>query len=312
MSYAGLPAFPEKKNFLFIIGLFLIISVFPSCRFSYLSAEQLEKQLRKEMAGQPGDYALAFQDLQDPSRRILINERMLFHAASTMKTPVLLEVYKQAEAGLFRLEDSIVIKNSFYSIVDSSLYSLDTSSDSEDSLYLSIGKKGQIHDLAYAMITKSSNLATNLLIDLVDAKKVTQSMRALGADSILVLRGVEDLKAFDAGLSNRTNAYDLLLLFEALGRRELVSPEASGAMTDILLDQYYNDIIPAGLPDSVRVAHKTGSITRVMHDSGLIFLPDGRKYALILLSKDWNNEEEARTFLANISYQIYKFMRASG
>jgi beta-lactamase class A len=136
-------------------------------------------------------------------------------------------------------------------------------------------------------------------------------MRKIGANKIQVLRGVEDLKAYEAGLSNRTNAYDLLLLFEKLGKYELVDSLASIEMIDILLDQNFNEIIPAYLPDSVQVAHKTGSITKVAHDSGLILLPGNKSYALVLLSKEWDNRERANKLMAEISLMIYEFMAGS-
>lgn len=206
------------------------------------------------------------------------------------------------------MQDSILIKNEFYSIVDSSLYSLTAADDSEKTLYDAVGTKRTIADLAYDMIIVSSNLATNLVIDLVDARKVTQSMRDLGAPDIQVLRGVEDIKAYEQGLSNSTTAYDLLAIYEKLAKGEVVSPKASEAMIDILLDQKFNDIIPAHLPKDVKVAHKTGSITGVHHDSGIVMLPDGRKYVLVLLSKDLGDFDAGTALLAEVSKMVYDYL----
>jgi beta-lactamase class A len=226
-----------------------------------------------------------------------------------MKTPVLIELYKQSEAGTFSMSDSIRVKNEFYSIVDSSLYSLSVDDDSESELYSVLGSKRTIADLAYDMIIVSSNLATNLVIDLVDARKVTQSMRELGAPDIQVLRGVEDIKAYELGMSNTTTAYDLMAIYEKIAQGEAVSQEASEAMIDILLDQKFNDIIPAHLPEEVKVAHKTGSITGVHHDSGIVFLPDGRKYVLVLLSKELQDFAAGTALLAEVSKLVYDYVR---
>jgi beta-lactamase class A len=271
---------------------------------------ELEEDIHAELSRSPGTFALAFRDLGDTSRTLLINDTVLFHAASTMKTPVMIEVYKQAEQGRFEMGDSIVIKNVFFSIVDSSEYSMDIGEDSEEKLYERIGMKASIKDLVVDMITYSSNLATNIVIDLVDAKKVTQTMRELGAPYIQVLRGVEDIKAVRQGLSNRTSAYDLMVIYEKLGRGKVVSPEASEEMIDILLEQHFNEVIPAQLPEEVKVAHKTGWITQVRHDSGLVFLPDGRKYVLVLLSKDWESDELATEVMANVSKMVYDYYTA--
>jgi beta-lactamase class A len=288
-----------------ILSLFII-----SCQAPDKDLHTLEKNLRKEMNQVKGAFALAYQNLSDTSDYLFIREKEMFHAASTMKTPVLYELFKQQAAGELNLTDSILIKNEFRSIVDASLYSMDIEVDSGDAFYDQIGQKASLYDLAYAMITQSNNLATNLLIDKVVAKKVTRSMRDIGAKDIQVLRGVEDLKAFDAGLSNRTSAYDLMLLFRDLGHYQLVDSISSQQMIDILLAQKFNEIIPAKLPSEVKVAHKTGSITKVMHDSGLILLPDGKKYVLVLLSKDWEDEDKTRTLLSELSYLVYTYYTA--
>jgi beta-lactamase class A len=267
----------------------------------------LKTNINKELSAQKGIFAVAFKDLAT-GREININDHVVFHAASTMKTPVLIEVYKQAAEGKFSLADSIVLKKEFKSIVDGSSFSLDSTDDSEQELYKHIGEKRTISALVYEMIIVSSNLATNLIIELVSAKNVMNTMRELGAGDIQVLRGVEDNKAYDKGMNNTTTAHDLLIIFEKIAKGEAVNAAASQAMINILLDQRFNDIIPAGLPSNIKVAHKTGFITHVHHDSGIIFLPDGRKYVLVLLSKDWEDEKAAIKAMVNISAMIYKYL----
>ncbi|MBN2731733.1 MAG: serine hydrolase [Balneolaceae bacterium] len=290
--------------FVFTLGLF-------ACNQLENEKEQLRKEIESQFSNTKGTFALAFVNLADTSQSLMINEKEMFHAASTMKTPVMVELFKQAETGKFSLDDSILVKNEFRSIVDSSRYTMDVSEDSEGELYDLIGKKRTIRALIDDMITMSSNLATNILIEKVGAQNVTQTMRSYGADSILVLRGVEDIKAYEQGLSNRTNAYDLMILFEKLGRGEAVSPAASEEMISILKKQHFNEMIPARLPDSVQVAHKTGWITGVHHDSGLIILPDGRKYVLVLLSKEAPDREKVITMFADISRDIYNHVIAN-
>lgn len=269
--------------------------------------QELEAQIQTEFSEEPGTFALAFKDLST-DETLLINARDSFHAASTMKTPVLIELYKQAAEGHFALSDSILVKNEFKSIVDGSLYSMDIGEDSEEKLYKAIGSKATIADLAYDMIIASSNLATNIVIELVDAKNVTQTMRELGAPEINVLRGVEDIKAYEQGLSNSTTAFDLMAIFEQLGKEAVVSKEASREMIEILLDQKFNDIIPALLPKDVKVAHKTGNITAVHHDSGIVFLPNGKKYVLVLLSKELGDFDAGTARMAKVSKIVYDYI----
>ena len=254
-----------------------------------------------------GEFAVAFKDLQT-GKTLFINEKINFHAASTMKTPVMIEVYKQAKAGKFKLSDSILVKNEFKSIVDGSPYSMDIADDSADGMYKQIGKKMTIYDLTYQMIIVSSNLATNILIDLVDAKNANATMRTLGANDIQVLRGVEDQKAFDKGLSNSTTAFDLMVIFEKIALNKVIDKKSCEAMRKILFDQKFNEIIPADLPKDAKVAHKTGSIMGVQHDSGIVYLPDGRKYVLVLLSKKLKNVDAGVKALAEVSAMIYELL----
>lgn len=267
----------------------------------------LKTKVENLLRSSRGVFAVAFEDLQTGAR-ILINEKQQFHAASMMKVPVMIEVYRQAEQGHFNLDDSVRVKNEFRSIVDGSTYGLSLSDDSDESMYTLIGKKATIRHMVEQMITVSSNLATNILIDLVDAKEVTRTMRSLGANDIQVLRGVEDTKAFEAGLNNTTTAEDLLFILKAIAQGKAVSQKASREMIAILQAQQFRDKIPALLPSDVRVAHKTGSITGVEHDGGIVFLPDGRSYVLVVLSKGLTSAEEGKKTIAGISKTIYDFM----
>ncbi len=272
--------------------------------------QQLKEKITNQLATQEGVFAVAFKDLST-GETLFINEHEPFHAASTMKTPVMIEVFKQAAEGRWKLSDSVEVINEFKSIVDGSPYSLSPEDDSEQNLYTLVGKKRTVYDLMYDMIIVSSNLATNIVIEYVDAKKVTQTMRDLGAPDIQVLRGVEDQKAYEQGLNNTTTAYDLLVIYEKIARGQAVSPEASEQMIDILLNQKFNDIIPAHLPREVNVAHKTGFITGVHHDSGIVMLPDGKKYVLVLLSKNMTDMDAGTASLAEVSKLIYDYVAGS-
>src|SRR4249919_2148544 len=144
--------------------LFLILFIFSSCAQQKIAMRSLKENIDKELSEQEGVFAVAFKDLLT-GKELLINDTITFHAASTMKTPVLVEVYKQAAEGKFSLSDSLVIKNEFKSIVDGSLFSLDPGDDSETELYKHIGEKRTISFLLYQMIIVSSNFATNLIIE---------------------------------------------------------------------------------------------------------------------------------------------------
>ncbi len=284
----------------------LLIFIARSC--SQKSEDQeLRDEITSMFAEMEGDFAMAFKDLQH-NKTILINEKEMFHAASTMKTPVMIEVYKQAAHNKLSLEDSLLVTNEFASIVDGSKFSMDIGVDSEEALYALIGNSTTYNNLVEAMITMSSNLATNILIEQVGAENITQSMRTLGAADINVLRGVEDIKAFEKGMSNTTSAYDLMVILEKLAGCEIGPIKDCTPMINTLKQQAFNEIIPANLPDGVEVAHKTGAISGVEHDSGIVYLPDGKKYILVLLSKNLREKPPAIKMMAKVSEIIYHRM----
>ncbi len=285
-----------------IVGFFSMVPIFAQTP----DMEKLKSSISQEFKKATGDFALAAKNLHT-NEIILINENEVFHAASTMKTPVMMEVFRQAQAGKFKMSDSIIVKNEFKSIVDNSLYSLNISDDSADDIYSQIGKKSSIYDLTYQMIIVSSNLATNLLIDLVGAKNVQKNLVNLGLQEIKILRGVEDSKAFQKGLNNVVTAHDLCIIYEKIANKQFISPDICDAMIDVLLDQKFNEVIPALLPKSTKIAHKTGSIVGVQHDSGIVYLPDGTQYVVVLLSKNVKNANEGIAVQAQVSKMIYDY-----
>jgi beta-lactamase class A len=295
---------PKKIHFIISHFLFLSLNLFAQ---PDTAMQNLKQKIIDEFSQQKGTFAVAFKDISS-KKELLINEKEVYHAASTMKTPVMIEVFRQASKKKFSLNDSITLKNEFRSIVDSSSFALDSADDSEFELYKHLGEKRSIYDLVYQMIIVSSNLATNLVIEKVGAKNVTHTMRKYGAKDIQVLRGVEDQKAYDQGLNNTTTAYDLMVIFEKIARGKAVNKKASQTMIDILLDQKFHTIIPAQLPGDVKVAHKTGFITGIHHDSGIVFLPDGRKYVLVLMSKNVEEEDKAIKAMASVSRMIYQYV----
>jgi len=278
---------------------------------SYTSAQapSLQQQVQAVIDTVNGRVAVAYINLQDPTDTLFINADELFHAASTMKTPVLVEAYKQAQAGGISIHDSILVHNNFTSIIDDSPFSVERDRDSGKEMHDQIGQLVPIREILYDMTINSGNLSTNIIIDRLGAHNVTQTMRDLGAEHIHVLRGVEDMKAFEAGQNNMTSARSLALLFEHLANGTAVSKTASDDMIRILFDQRFREMIPAGLPNDVRVAHKTGWITGVVHDSGIIFLPDGRKYVLVILNKDLDRNEQGTEAGALISTIIYEWIK---
>jgi len=291
---------------LFMLPLVSLLACGPTEKRQTL--DELKQSIEADLRAAEGDFAVAFKDLSTPGNEVYLNEGESFHAASTMKTPVMIELFKQAREGKFGLYDSVMVNNEFKSIVDSSLYTMDIGEDSGEALYSVIGKKTTVYHLMYEMITVSSNLATNILIEKVGATNVMATLKTFGVNDMKVLRGVEDQKAYDLGLNNTTTARDLATVMEMIATDKAGAPEDCAEMIKILKYQQFNEIIPAYLPKEAVVAHKTGSITKLHHDSGIVYLPNGRKYVLVLLSKNLNTIEEGTEVLARVSEKVYNYM----
>jgi beta-lactamase class A len=249
------------------------------------------------------DVAVAFRTLDGRAEWFLRADEP-FHAASTMKVAVLIELYRQVRDGKVKLEDSIGVENEFHSLVDGSLYTLDPNEDSEHDLYLAAGGTRTLGQLSELMITISSNLATNLLMDKLGVSNIRTGVHELGADGMNVLRGLEDGKAFQQGLNNTTTARALLQLMEAIARGRAVDQDSSRRMIEVLERQTFNDDIPAGLPPGTRVAHKTGEITKIHHDAAIVFAP--RPFVLVVLTRGLADTKDSATLIAAITRQLYQ------
>jgi beta-lactamase class A len=264
--------------------------------------DRIQERIRQEPGAQVG---VAYRDLGSADT-LFLNPDSSFHAASTMKVPVMIELFRRSTSGSFRMDQGLMLVNQFASIVDGSPYALDPNSDSDSTLYHRLGQRIPIDTLLRLMITRSSNFATNTLISLVGADAVTRTMRSFGASRIQVLRGVEDGKAFDKGMNNTTTPRDLAIILAAIEEGRAASPEATREMREILLAQEFNEKIPAGLPEGTRVAHKTGEITAHSHDAAIVY-PLGRKpYVLVVLTRGIQDGAKSSKLIADISLIIYE------
>lgn len=270
----------------------------------------LEAAIREVVeAAAPAEIGVALYDL-GTGARLEIGGDVEMHAASTMKVPVMLEVYRQAESGRLSLDDPVPITNVFRSIASDSTYELPAESDSEESLYERVGSTATVRELVRLMIVRSSNLALNLLIDRVGADRVQRTMAEIGAHEMVVRRGVEDLAAYRAGINNSTTAYGLAVVFEAIARCSITRRTSCDEMMDILSAQEFNEMIPAGLPAEARVAHKTGWITGIRHDGGIVIPETRPPFVLAILTRGFDDASRADSVGARISRIVWDRLTA--
>jgi len=257
-------------------------------------ARDLQRALDVIADGSGARFGIWFKDLAS-GRTLSKNSSIVMHAASTMKTPVLLEVLRRVDAGTMKLSDELPVKNEFKSLVDGSPFSIGLE-ESDGPTMKKLGGTATLEFLVTEMIVRSSNLATNLVLSLVGPANVQTFTESLGAPTVKVRRCVEDSKAFDKGLNNETDAAGMGAVMEAAVRSPRLSAAAKAKAWEILIGQTFNEEIPAGLhPQSgAVVGHKTGSISSVQHDAAIVRLPDGREYVLVLMASDFGANEEGR------------------
>lgn len=228
----------------------------------------------------------------------------VFHAASTMKIPVMIELFHQVREGKVKLSDPLPIKNEFHSLVDGSVFTLKPADDSETDLYKAVGQTRTLDQLCDLMVTVSSNFATNLLIQKLGIDNIRATVSSLHADGMDIKRGVEDQKAFDKKLNNTTTAYGLATLLLAIANGKAVDPDASAKMVEILERQKFNEGIPAGVPTNIRVAHKTGEITKIHHDAGIVYAE--RPFVIVVLVSGVEDFKQSGALIAEVTRDLYQ------
>ena len=269
-----------------------------------LRAQDVARRFRPFRAG--GDTVVAIAFVQPATgRRAFLGADTRLHAASTMKLPVLIELARRIDAGELRWEDSLPVENRFVSIADGTPYAVDPADDSDSLVYTWLGTSRPVEELARHMMVRSSNLATNILISRLDPVRVTATAHALGADSVSVLRGVEDGAAYRRGLNNTLTARGLATLLEAVLLGRAASATGSQRILALLAGQEFNTGIPAGVPAGTLVAHKTGWITGITHDGGIVYPATAPPYVLVVLTRGFATEAAADSVIARIAREAH-------
>ncbi|MBV6394866.1 MAG: hypothetical protein HFACDABA_00436 [Anaerolineales bacterium] len=253
-------------------------------------------------AAQPATVAVAWYDLHT-NREFFSRADESFYPASTFKVGVMMEAFHRASQGLLNLEDKIPVVNSFTSAADGSSFSIQAEDDSDTTLYEKIGGQETLRGIIHLMIARSSNLGTNILVERLGAQQIQAYLRQLGVEGVHILRGVYDVRAYAQGIANSASARGLMHMMQAIADGKAA---ASQEMIEILFEQEFNEGIPARLPKSARVAHKTGWMDDLYHDCGIIFPEKRKPYLLAVMTTGFKHETDAHACVASISETIYK------
>jgi len=265
--------------------------------------DEARAAVEQRIAASGAEVAVVFHPLNG-KHALEIRARDSFHAASTMKIGVMLELFGQVHAGTLHLDDALPVRNEFHSVVDGSVFHLDAGDDSDSEPYTKVGSTMTARDLCEHMITKSSNLATNLLMEKLGIANIQRTVDRNGGEGLKIVRVLEDQKAFDKGIINSVTAAALAGLLERIASGKAVDKHSSEQMVAILKRQTFNEAIPAGLPPGIAVAHKTGEITKIHHDAAIVYAP--KPFVLVILVRGIAEKSTSSALMADITRILYK------
>lgn len=271
----------------------------------------------EEIAGEAADEPLAVSvfDYATATSWSRLGDRW-FHSASTIKVAVLFALFGAVDAGRFTPDSRLHVRNRFLSTVDGTPFRVSAARDADRAVHDAIGRTMRVDELATHMIVTSSNLATNLLVDLIGIESAQQMLARYGITGVRLARGVEDEKAFEESFNNQVTANGLVDLFRVIREGRGVLPDTAEHMLEILFAQEFRSGIPAGLPPAVRqqarIAHKTGEISTAAHDAGLVFLPDREPYALAVLTEPGPGTSNRMERVSRVSAAVYGWLAGDG
>jgi len=291
-----------KRIIIFFLILFLPALVYISVKkgkeyYLYYQKKILYENLSNEIAKNASEFygkvGIYIKDLKT-GIAVGYNEEMLFPSASLVKTPLMGAVFKAQKEGILNLEDEITLRNK-YKVGGSGILKRYRS-----------GEKFKIKDIVELMITESDNTATNILTELLGFDYINNTFKNdFGLTVTRLDRGIMDLQSRSKGIENWTTAKEMGIFLEKLYKGEIVSKEASKKMIEILSKQKKNDRIPRFLPKSLNVAHKTGFLRKVCHDTGIVFTPNG-DFIVCILTSDFKSTKLAKIFIGEVSYKTYR------
>lgn len=249
----------------------------------------LQSQLAAMSLHAPGHVGVMIEDLST-GLRSSINGNAQMPAASIIKIPVMVEVFRRLELGQFDLNRQVT------------LMAGDRDWGWGDLADARVGKRYTVTRLLTLMITESDNTATNMLIRLVGRAAINHTMRELGLTQTHLTDVIRSEGPIRTAL--RTSPSDMIRLLEAMAHHRLIDDWSSREMIGILADQQHNSLLPEPLPAGMTIAHKTGSLHDTLNDVGIVFLAD-EPYAIAVMTTNLPTLESGRRFIHGVSRLAY-------
>jgi beta-lactamase class A len=248
-----------------------------------------QEQLAAASMRAPGHVAIAVQDLAT-GLTTGVNQGAEMPAASTIKIPVMVEVFRQLAAGRFDLNTRVALR------------AADRDWGSGELARAATGSQYSVGALLTVMIDVSDNTATNMLIRLVGRQRINTTMRQLGLTHTRLSDFIRSSGPIRWAL--RSSPADMVRLLDRMAREQLIDEWSSRAMISILSDQQHNGLLPEPLPFGTAVAHKTGTLHDTLNDVGIVYL-GGEPYVIAVMTTDLPTLDAGRRFIRGVSRLAY-------
>ena len=279
-----------RRFFVAVVCLLFAAFLSPADAFAPGPLGQLQTELSTMSMHAPGHVGIMVQDLAT-GLSSSVNATAQMPAASTIKIPVMVEVFKQLEAGNFDLNRLVTLQQS------------DKDWGWGDLSGARNGSRFPVSRLLTLMITESDNTATNMLIRLVGRTRINDEMAELG----LTQTALHDYIRSDGPIryALRSSAYDMIKLMSAMAHYQLIDEWSSREMISIMTGQHHNGLIPAPLPAGTTIAHKTGELHDTLDDVGVVFL-NNAPYAIAVMTTNLSTLDAGYTFIHGVSRIAYQ------
>jgi beta-lactamase class A len=254
---------------------------------------KLARDLEQIAAGFDGAMGIAVKDLAG-GETFGVNADSVFPQASSIKIPILIELYRQAQAGTLKLEERVELKRELMTGGSGVLQRF-----GEGTSALSL------RDLAVLMIVLSDNTATNILIDRVGMANVNATLDRLGLARTRLQRRMMDAAAQRASRENLSTPREMTALLELLHAGKILDAAHTAAVLEIL--KYpKTTALRRGLPANVELANKPGGIAGVACDSGIVLLA-GRAFAISVMTTYDKDTDAAERAISDVSRRVYDY-----